>query len=147
MRIIRTLYATVGLPRSGKSTWAKQSGLPVVCPDAIRLALHGEAFIDLAEPFVWAIAKTMVRALFEAGHDAVVLDACNATAKRRADWIMEGVITRWVVFDALAIYVASVTGGGTKSAAAGIDIELTRNTLFRLSSPFPRFQCSPQVRL
>lgn len=32
---------------------------------------------------VWAIAHTMVSALFLAGHDEVVLDACNVTAGRR----------------------------------------------------------------
>lgn len=76
----------VGLPRSGKSTWAAAEGLPTVCPDAIRLALHGQTYIQEAEPHVWAIARTMVRALFLAGHDRVVLDACNNTMKRRNEW-------------------------------------------------------------
>jgi predicted kinase len=77
---------TLGLPRSGKTTWSKQQGVPIVCPDAIRLALHGERFIGSAEPFVWAIAKCMVRALFVAGHGTVILDATNVTKKRRDEW-------------------------------------------------------------
>lgn len=81
-----TLTLTVGLPRSGKSTWARTQGVPVVNPDAIRLALHGQRFEPLAEPFVWAIAKCMVRALFLAGHDRVILDATNVTVERRDDW-------------------------------------------------------------
>ena len=81
-----TLIMTVGLPRSGKTTWAKEQGHPIVNPDAIRLALHGQAYSSLAEPFVWAIAKAMVRALFLAGHDTVILDATNTTEKRRSDW-------------------------------------------------------------
>lgn len=80
------LMLTVGLPRSGKSTWARTQGVPVVNPDSIRLALHGSAFIGLAEPFVWAIAKVMVRALFLCGHDRVILDATNTTRKRRDEW-------------------------------------------------------------
>lgn len=80
------LIATVGLPRSGKTTWAQSQAYPVVCPDAIRLALHGQRFVGLAEPFVWAIAKTMVRALFLAGHRHVILDATNTTRKRRDEW-------------------------------------------------------------
>lgn len=80
------LTLTVGLPKSGKSTWARQQGVPVVNPDSIRLALHGERYLALAEPFVWAIAKVMVRALFLAGHDHVILDATNNTRKRRDDW-------------------------------------------------------------
>lgn len=82
----KILHCMVGLPRSGKTTKASGMGCPIVCPDAIRLALHGRRFEKLAEDFVWAIAKTMVRALFLAGHDEVVLDATNNTVKRRAMW-------------------------------------------------------------
>ncbi len=81
-----TLVITVGYPRSGKSTWARKQGCPIVNPDAIRLALHGKAYIGLAEPFVWAIAKAMTRSLFLAGHDKVILDATNTTQKRRDFW-------------------------------------------------------------
>ena len=82
----KTLILTVGLPRSGKSTWARQQGHPIVNPDSIRLALHGRPFIAEAESFVWAIAKTMVRALFSAGHNTVIVDATNTTRKRRDEW-------------------------------------------------------------
>jgi predicted kinase len=82
----RTLLLTVGLPRSGKTTWARKTGFPIVSADAIRLALHGQAFEPLAEPFVWAIARIMVRALFVAGHETVILDACSVTRARRDEW-------------------------------------------------------------
>lgn len=81
-----TLHVLIGLPRSGKSTYAKTTGHPVVNPDSIRLALHGQAFVPQAEPFVWAIAHKMVEALFLAGHTDVVLDATNTTPKRRREW-------------------------------------------------------------
>lgn len=81
-----TLICTVGLPRAGKTLWANGHTYPIVCPDAIRLALHGQAFYTPAEPMVWAIAKIMVHSLFLAGHDVVVLDACNNTRKRRDEW-------------------------------------------------------------
>lgn len=83
----KILVATVGFPRSGKSTWAKSQAWPIVCPDAVRLAIHDERFIGRAEPFVWATVKAMIRALFLAGHRIVILDACNTTRKRRDDWI------------------------------------------------------------
>ncbi len=83
---MKTLLMLVGLPRSGKTTWAKAKGLPIVCPDAIRLALHGQPYVQEAEPHVWAIARTMVQALFLAGHHYVTLDACNNTRKRRDEW-------------------------------------------------------------
>ncbi len=80
------LIATVGLPRSGKSTWSLEQTWPIVNPDSIRLALHGQRFYGPAEPFVWATAKLMVRSLFQAGHQHVILDATNMTRKRRDEW-------------------------------------------------------------
>jgi predicted kinase len=93
---VKTLILLVGLPRSGKTTWAKEQEFPIVNPDSIRLAIHRQRFIDLAEPFVWAVAKTMVRALFLAGHDTVILDACNTTRKRRDEWKSDDWQTRFV---------------------------------------------------
>lgn len=90
---MKRLILTVGLPRSGKTTWARtQTGVPIVSPDAIRYALHGQRYVQLAEPFVWATAKVMVRALFGAGHDVVIVDATNATRARRDEWRDE---TNW----------------------------------------------------
>lgn len=81
-----TLVLTVGLPRSGKSTWALTKGYPIVCPDAIRMAMHGSAFNPETERMVWAIAHYMVKALFYSGHHIVILDATNTTRERRAEW-------------------------------------------------------------
>ena len=83
---MRKLILTVGLPRSGKSTWAKEQGYPIVCPDAIRYALHGNQFLSDAEDMVWSIAKYMAKALFIAGNDTVIIDATNNTQKRRDIW-------------------------------------------------------------
>lgn len=82
----KTLILMVGLPRSGKSTKALKLGYPIVSPDAIRLAIHNHYFIHEAEGLVWTFARYMVQALFEAGHNTVILDACNAKRKRRAQW-------------------------------------------------------------
>jgi predicted kinase len=82
----KILILTVGLPRAGKSTWARSQCHPIVNPDSIRLAIHGQRFVASAEGFVWATARAMVRALFLAGHDTVILDATNLTRKRREEW-------------------------------------------------------------
>lgn len=96
------LVATVGLPRSGKSTWAreasKHTGAPIVCPDEIRLALHGQRFVSEAEPFVWAITRVMVGALFGAGHEMVILDATNIDESSRSEWRKPGWETQWKVW-------------------------------------------------
>lgn len=94
----KVLIATIGLPMSGKSTWSRTQSYPIVCPDEIRTALHGHRFIAEAEDFVWAIAKVMVRSLFGAGHQFVILDACNATRKRRDVWQSPEWATRFKSF-------------------------------------------------
>ena len=94
------LHLTVGLPRSGKSTWAQSTVWPIVCPDSIRLALHGQHYVQSAEPVVWAIAKVMVASLFEAGHKDVILDATNNTRKRRQEWDSKDWENVYHVFDA-----------------------------------------------
>jgi predicted kinase len=81
------LIMTIGLPHSGKSTWAKQQGFPIVNPDAIRLAIHGQTFLPQAERLVWALAHYMVDALFLAGNETVILDATNVTDRRRVEWM------------------------------------------------------------
>jgi predicted kinase len=91
------LIMMVGLPRSGKSTKALELGHPIVNPDSIRLAIHGQPFIGSAEPLVWAIAKYMVKALFLAGHQCVVLDATNTTRKRREEWKSRDWVRRYSV--------------------------------------------------
>lgn len=96
---MNTLISTVGLPRSGKSTWARTQGIPVVNPDSIRLALHGQAFYAPAEPFVWATAHLMVQSLFLAGHNKVILDATNINRRRRDEWRSKDWQNAYVCFE------------------------------------------------
>jgi predicted kinase len=83
---MKRLIVMVGLPRSGKTTWAKQSGHPIVNRDSIRFAMYEQRYIAAAEEIVTAIETTMVKALFLAGHDTVIVDACHMTPKRRRRW-------------------------------------------------------------
>lgn len=87
------LIVTVGLPRSGKTTFCnevlKPTGFVIVNPDSFRLAIHGKIFLASAEPLVWACVYAAVDALMIAGHD-VVVDACNLTKKRREPWEQRG---------------------------------------------------------
>lgn len=80
------LIMTVGLPRSGKSTWAAGTGLPIVCPDQIRLAIHGKPFAPEHEGLVWWTAKIMVKSLFASGAPTVILDSTAITRAVRDQW-------------------------------------------------------------
>ena len=80
----------IGLPYSGKTTYLfgrGRPGEPVVSPDAIRLALHGQRYAQVAESVVWSMVDVLTRSLFLAGHDVVIVDACHNTEKRRHAWI------------------------------------------------------------
>jgi predicted kinase len=84
--MVKRLIITVGYPRCGKSTWAQGTGFPVVSSDAIRLALFGSLWSEAHEHLVLPLARTMVRALFHAGHERVIWDSVNVTRALRAFW-------------------------------------------------------------
>jgi predicted kinase len=90
---VTKLLVLVGLPRSGKTTYCnnvlKPQGFVIVNPDSFRLAIHGQAFLGSAEPFVWAAVYAAVDALRLAGHD-VVVDGTHMTKKRRDPWEQRG---------------------------------------------------------
>ncbi len=52
---MKKLICTVGLPRSGKSTWCKTQSYPIVNKDSIRLALHGQRYLQDAEKEIRAM--------------------------------------------------------------------------------------------
>jgi len=96
---MKRLICTVGLPRSGKSTWTKTQPYPIVNKDSIRLALHGQRYLQEAEDWVHTISITMTKALFLAGHDIVISDETNVTKKRRDEYISDLWETEFKLFD------------------------------------------------
>ena len=77
------LYFTIGMARSGKSTfcdkWAKEKvNRIIVSSDDIRLALHGKRYEKLAETMVFAIKHVMIRAHLSRGFD-VIVDGTHST--------------------------------------------------------------------
>lgn len=97
-----TLISMVGLPRSGKSTFArklsKKEGIPLICPDEIRLALGFRFNADL-ENLVWLITKMAIIALFGAGHEKVILDATNISKGSQTKWVDERWVNEYIIVD------------------------------------------------
>lgn len=87
MNGVPTLIASVGLPRSGKSTilsnLSRILGAPIVSKDCIRLALHGRPYEVLAEQMIRAVSGLMIRSLFLAGHQVVICDETNYSRAAR----------------------------------------------------------------
>lgn len=83
---MKLLICTMGSSRSGKSTWvrefSKKTGIPVVCPEDIRVALHGSLVDWGREKEVWQIAQVMVKCLFNQ-YNYVIFDATNYRRKNR----------------------------------------------------------------
>lgn len=98
-----TLWAMCGLPRSGKSTKARQlaqeNGWMLIESDAARLALHGQPFIQQSEDLIWASIKWMVRTGFLSGNKNIIIDCVNHTKYRRQAWISKNWKTEWIFVD------------------------------------------------
>ena len=79
------LIFTVGLPRSGKSTFAKRmckseyDPITLVSADDIRLELYGHRFFPGGEGMVHATKDLMIRSLLRSGNR--VLDDCTNTSR------------------------------------------------------------------
>lgn len=80
------LILTVGLPQSGKSTWSREQGHPIVNRDSIRFAIAGDIRNYHYEERVTKIEKIMVKALFKAGHDTVIVDDTHLKQKYIDAW-------------------------------------------------------------
>ena len=80
------LLLTVGLPRSGKSTWARKQDAPIVCRDSIRESLTGDRRNFGEEKEVSRIEEIMVKALLLSGHEKVIVDATHLRIKYRHRW-------------------------------------------------------------
>ena len=90
---MKRLILTVGLPRSGKSLWAREqikNGIPVLEVDAVWLSLGYKEYrkTTLEESnFVEKVLQTTVRSLFISGHDRVILCHPNLARVERERWV------------------------------------------------------------
>lgn len=103
----KRLILTVGLPRSGKTTWAREQikkGIPVIESDAIWVAGgYREGMKKTKKDFehVGRIFRATVKSLFISGHDTVIVVYDHLSRKDRESWVSEsGYWTRgFKIFD------------------------------------------------
>lgn len=77
------LYITVGIPGSGKSTWAhKQKNCVLICPDDIRAELLGDASNQSNGSMIFKTAYNRITDALACGND-VIFDATSVKAKDR----------------------------------------------------------------
>ncbi len=77
----------VGLPGSGKSTWAERQGVGVLSSDAVRALLTGDAEDQSVNRLVFPTLRYLLAMRMKAGAEATILDATSLTPKERKSWI------------------------------------------------------------
>lgn len=78
-----TVTMMIGIPGSGKSTYARELPGVYVSPDAIRKELYGDISVQGNPKEVFGLVESHIRAAINNGND-VVYDATNTTKFRSA---------------------------------------------------------------
>lgn len=127
-----TLYTLVGLPGSGKSTFAQaHKDCVVISSDEVREELYGDASIQRDPRKVFAVVNHRVAQALAQGHD-VIYDATSLTSRLRRG------ITK--TFDARHVAVFVNTDVNTciqrdKQRARTVGEDVIRGMAMRLSPP------------
>jgi predicted kinase len=82
----------VGLPASGKSTWAQRQGAAVISSDHIRYLLADDATDQTIHRTVFATVRYLLRRRLELRRPLTFVDATNVTAFERRPYIR---IAQW----------------------------------------------------
>lgn len=82
-----TLVVLVGLPGSGKSTWAAGQGLPVLSSDEMRRIVTGDITNQTVNNLVFRMLRRCLDAMQKAGIERVIVDSTALTRRERRTWI------------------------------------------------------------
>jgi predicted kinase len=83
MRVI----VLVGLPGSGKSTWAEAQGITVLSSDGVRALLADDVANQQIHDDVFATMRYVLRKRLRLGARATILDATNLLPAHRRPWV------------------------------------------------------------
>ncbi len=82
-----TVVVLVGIPGSGKSTWAAKQGVPVLSSDEMRRILTGDVTNQQINRLVFRMMRRCLEAMLEARVERVVVDSTALTRRERRTWI------------------------------------------------------------
>jgi len=77
----------VGLPASGKSTWARENGITALSSDALRELLADDATDQSIHREVFRHLRALLRTRIAIGRACTAVDATNLTPKERRPYI------------------------------------------------------------
>lgn len=77
----------VGLPGSGKSTWAAEQGLPVLSSDAIRVLLADNVADQTIHKQVFATLRYLLKQRLAIGRPVTCIDATHLTPWERRPYL------------------------------------------------------------
>lgn len=81
------MIVLVGLPGSGKSTWADAQKKTVLSSDALRLLLSGDEKNQAIHARVFATMRFLLRQRLDLGARVTILDATHLARKWRKPWL------------------------------------------------------------
>jgi predicted kinase len=77
----------VGLPGSGKSTWARAQGYQVLSSDEMRLKLSGDETNQTIHGKVFGAMRYLLRLRLQLGQEVTVIDATNLRRRDRKPFL------------------------------------------------------------
>jgi predicted kinase len=97
------LIVLIGLPGSGKSTWAEKQGYTVISSDEMRRVLVDDPADQTVHGRVFAAMRYFLRHRLELQRPVTCVDATNITRRDRRGWIklaeLYGCLPEAVFFD------------------------------------------------